>query len=230
MGNYTDYTATGMDEEDALFLAERDRVDTPPAPTDAPTPGFSRFLVEIDGSAEEYTERLRSLLGAALDRAVAAMDLDHLDDPDSLELDLTVRHVPEWFAALCTHSGTEQPAPDFTRAGAARFTAAGHGSGWRLSGWLERFDWDSTFRTWEWWDITRTDERTLSIWVNAHGEDFFACDDLRWAAYTSGAVKVTGPVLVDAAEWRAQRGRAGSGWPPAAAPGSLSAHGRIGEP
>ncbi|MGK4580348.1 hypothetical protein [Kitasatospora sp. HPMI-4] len=199
------YMDAGLDEEDALFIAERDRIDTPPAAADAPTPDFSRFLVEIDGSAEEYTERLRSVLGAALDRAVAAMDLDYLDNPEALGIDLTVRQVPDWFAAVCARSGTEEAAPDFARDGAARFDAA-HDSAWRLSEWLERFDWDSIFRTWEWWDITHSGERTLSIWVNAHGEDFFACDDLRWAAYTSGAVRVSGPVLVDAGEWRAQRG------------------------
>lgn len=196
------YTDAGLDEEDALFIAERDRIDTPPAAADARVPAFSRFLVEIDGSAEEYTERLRSVLGAALDRAVAAMDLDYLDDPEALGIELTVRQVPDWFAAVCA----EEAAPDFARDGAARYTAAGHGSGWYLNNWLERFDWDNVFRTWEWWDITRSGEHTLSIWVNAHGEDFFACDDLRWAAYTAGALQISGPVLVDAAEWRAQRG------------------------
>jgi hypothetical protein len=46
--------------------------------------------VEIDGPAEEYAARLRAVLGAALDRAVGAMDLDYVDDPDSLGLDVTV--------------------------------------------------------------------------------------------------------------------------------------------
>lgn len=193
------YLDAGLDEEDAQLIAERDRIDAPPK--DAPSPELSGFLVEVAGPVEEYAERLRAVLGAALDRAVAGLDLDYLDDPDALDIDQAVRQPPKWFAAVCANADVEETAPDFARDGAAHYTAAGHGSNWRLSGWLERFDWDNPFRTWEWWDVTRSGEHTVSIWVDAHGEGVFACDDLRWAAYTAGALAVSGPTLLPKDAW-----------------------------
>ncbi|WP_267912897.1 hypothetical protein [Streptomyces adelaidensis] len=37
--------------------------------------------------------------------------------------------------------------------------------------------------------------------MDTWGESFFASDELRWAAYVSGADEVTGPILVRAADW-----------------------------
>ncbi|GAB2726309.1 hypothetical protein [Kitasatospora kifunensis] len=207
---------TELDEEDAQLIAERGRVDSPPTAAELTVPALSRFLVKIaeSSTAAEYQSRLRAVLGAALDHTVAGLDLDYLEDPEALDPDRTVRPMPQWFEAIsgegsapadAAADAARDAAPEFARLGAERFTAAGHGVGRRLAGWLERFDWDNTFRTWEWWDVTRTDERTVSIWVNAHGEDFFACEELRWAAYTAGAVQVTGPDLVNAETWLAER-------------------------
>ncbi|WP_327069330.1 hypothetical protein [Kitasatospora sp. NBC_01302] len=204
-------TDSGLDEEDAQLVAERGRVDRPPTAAELTVPALSRFLVEVAGPAtvEEYQARLRAVLGSALDHTVAGLDLDHLPDSAALALDRSVRPVPPWFAAVSTGPGAahaaRETAPEFARQGAGRFVAAGHGTGWRLAGWLERFDWDNTFRTWQWWDVTRTGGRTVSIWVDAHGEDFFACQELRWAAWTAGAARVDGPALVDARVWLAER-------------------------
>ncbi|MGK4581984.1 hypothetical protein [Kitasatospora sp. HPMI-4] len=90
--------------------------------------------------------------------------------------------------------------PGFARRGAERFVAAGHGAGWSLQGWLTEFDHDSG-RWWSWWDLTRSGDRTLSLWVDAGAESFFACDDLRWAAYTAGAASVAPHVPRDRADW-----------------------------
>ncbi|MFI9646257.1 hypothetical protein ACIHAA_08175 [Streptomyces sp. NPDC052040] len=183
-----------LDEEDEAFLDERDRIDAAPAEESAP-PWLSRFRVEVDGSRQEYAERLRSVLGAALDHALAEAGID---------TETTPREVPGWFVAACAESGAERPLPDFARSGSEHFTAAGLGPGWDLRGWLERFDLDLDLRRWSWWDLTGADDRTLSLWVDAAGEDFFSCDELRWAAYLSGARSVTGPVLLRKDAWLAE--------------------------
>ncbi|ATL31598.1 hypothetical protein [Streptomyces formicae] len=58
----------------------------------------------------------------------------------------------------------------------------------------------------------------MRIWADTWGESFFACDELRWLAYVSGAEDVSGPELrrVDCAE-----GGRGLDW--SGADGSLEA-------
>jgi hypothetical protein len=190
------------DEEDEALLAERDRISTAPAAEDPAGPGLSRFRVEVEGAVEAYAARLRAVVGAALDHAVAEAGLDAGAEP---------REVPGWFAAVCAGGpgeGGGQDAPDFARRGGERYAAAGHGGPWDLPGWLERFDPDSAFRTWSWWDLTRAGDRQASLWVDAAGEDFFSCDELRWAAYTAGAVSVTGPEFVRKDVWPGRKGLA----------------------
>jgi hypothetical protein len=178
------------DEEDAALLAERGRTGTAPTAGDPTGPGLSRFRVEVEGAVEAYAARLRDVVGAALDRALVEAGIDIGAEP---------REVPGWFAAVCSGGqgeGGGQDAPGFARRGGERYTAAGHGSPWDLRGWLERFDPDGAFRRWSWWGLTRAGDRQVSLWVDAAGEDFFPCDELRWAAYTAGAVSVTGPEFV----------------------------------
>ncbi|MDH6128124.1 hypothetical protein [Kitasatospora sp. GP82] len=180
-----------LNEEEQALLDERDRIGTRPQ-EDAAPPGLSCFVATVEGSAQEYASRLRAVLGAALDGAVARSGIGR---------EITPRQVPEWFAAICDGQDGERVAPDFARRGSERYTAAGHGSSWDLPDWLDRFDPDDPFRTWSWWDLTQAGDHTLSLWVDAGGEDFFACDELRWAAYTSGAVSVVGPRLLKLDGW-----------------------------
>lgn len=37
------------------------------------------------------------------------------------------------------------------------------------------------------------------------GESFFGCQDLLWAAYAAGAVRVDGPTIQKSAVWSAER-------------------------
>ncbi|GAA3013801.1 hypothetical protein GCM10020229_26340 [Kitasatospora albolonga] len=187
-----DFLDEFLSEEEEALLDERDRIDSRPGDDPAPPPGLSRFLIELDGSAEEYAARLRAVLGAALDRSVLEGRIDSQVVP---------RPVPAWFTAACAGDG---PVPDFARAGASHYTEAGHGNGWSLDNWLWRFELDCPFRTWSWWDVTHTAPGTLSLWLDAHGEDAFAADDLRWAAYTAGARTVTGPTHHRLPAWRAE--------------------------
>jgi len=196
MGEHDEFAGDDefLDEEEEALLDERDRVDARPGEEFAP-PGLSRFEVRVEGPVEEYAARLRAVIGTGLDRAVLAGRIDSRVVP---------RPVPEWFAAVCGEAGAGGEVPGFARRGAERYAAAGHGEGWSLEGWLWRLELDCPFRTWAWWDLTPTQDRTLSLWVDAGGEDFFACDDLRWAAYTAGAETVSGPTLVGLEGWRSR--------------------------
>ncbi|GAA4314920.1 hypothetical protein GCM10023086_36470 [Streptomyces venetus] len=117
--------------------------------------------------------------------------------------DLPVGGIPDWFAAVS--GGGPGPVPDFASRGVERYAAAiGQGT-WDLQEWLYQFDPDSEFRGWAWWDLTRPGDHQVRIWVDTWGESFFACDELRWLAYVSGAEEVSGPTLVRSADWIADR-------------------------
>jgi hypothetical protein len=147
--------------------------------------------VEVTGPAEEYLERLHAVLGAALDRAVPERDLDYLDDPEAVDIDLTVRQVPDWFAAV--------------RAGRCRALRRG----WPR----RRLAPERLART------LRPGQPVTGLGVvgrhpkrrgtgehlgRPHGESGFACDELRWAACTAGAARVSGPEAGDAEQWQAE--------------------------
>ncbi|KPI15696.1 hypothetical protein OK074_2141 [Actinobacteria bacterium OK074] len=163
-----------------------------PTASDAP-PVLCTFDVTTDNPVEEYGMRLRSVLNAALDLAVSAS----FDDGD-----LPIDTLPDWFAAASDDASAS--ISDFARRGIEHYSAAVKGGAWDLQEWLSQFDPDSEFRGWAWWDSTHTGEDRVRIWVDTWGESFFACDEFRWVAYAAGANEVTGPILVDIADWVAE--------------------------
>ncbi|MFI6489341.1 hypothetical protein [Streptomyces sp. NPDC050564] len=168
---------------------EKRRLTHRPPVQDAP-PILGAFDVLTNSPVEKYSARVRSVLSAALDLAVSeSFDGD----------DLPVDAVPEWFAAASR--GSSATIPEFAQHGMDRYAAAIKGGAWELQEWLFQFDPDSEFRGWAWWDLTRTGEGRVRIWVDTWGESFFACDELRWLAYTAGADEVGGPILVRTADW-----------------------------
>lgn len=175
-----------MDEE---LLDERGRICRAPAGDQLAPPGLTRFEVQVAGPVQEYAQRFRAVLLAGVERAIVVSTVGPT---------IARRPVPHWFAAIC--SG-QLDAPSFAKYGAERFSAAGYGVGWDLRGWYTAFEVGSG-RTWSWWDLTQIDEKTLSIWVDANGEDFFACTELLWAAYTSGASTVSEHQLLGVDAWR----------------------------
>ncbi|MFB6845228.1 hypothetical protein ACFCXS_10255 [Streptomyces sp. NPDC056373] len=49
--------------------------------------------------------------------------------------------------------------------------------------------------------LTPSGDHEARIWVDTWGESFFACDELRWLAYVSGAAEVNGPVTARPSDW-----------------------------
>ncbi|MDX2541775.1 hypothetical protein ACOT81_33480 [Streptomyces sp. WI04-05B] len=168
---------------------ERTRLSHQPSAEEAP-PVLCAFDVRTSGSVAEFEERLRSVLTPALQLAVS-----HPFDGGDLPVDT----LPDWFVAAAR--GASATVPEFVSRGTERYAAALGRRPWDLQEWLYQFDPESEFRGWAWWDLTQSGSNTARIWVDTWGESFFACDELRWAAYVSGSDEVTGPILVRVADW-----------------------------
>jgi hypothetical protein len=168
---------------------ELHRLSERPSLAAAP-PVLCAFDVRAKGGVEEYEARMKSVLRPALELA--------LSEPFDGD-DLPVSSIPEWFAAVS--GATSLPVPDYARSGAQRYTSEISGGAWKLQEWLYQFDPDSEFRGWAWWDLTSLGDGRVRIWVDTWGESFFACDELRWLAFTSGADEISGPTLARTNEW-----------------------------
>ncbi|WP_055717267.1 hypothetical protein [Streptomyces torulosus] len=171
---------------------EIDRLTRQPSQGEVP-PVLCAFDVVTTGPVDEYVSRVRSVLHAALTLAISqSFEGDDLPTGD----------LPEWFVAASEDAA--EPVPDFAARGRDRYVAMIKGTvgrGWQLQEWLYQFDPDSEFRGWAWWDVTYSVEGHVRIWVDSWGESFFACDELRWLAYTAGGQEVSGPVLLDSTTW-----------------------------
>ncbi|MFJ7044837.1 hypothetical protein ACIQVC_15690 [Streptomyces sp. NPDC101112] len=134
-------------------------------PRNEAPPVLSTFDVTTFDSADEYVAGLRSTLCAALKLAIS----ESFDGED-----LPTQGIPQWFIAASGDSPATPP--DFAARGLELYLAqvkGGIGRGWQLQEWLYH----------------------VRIWVDSWGESFFACDELRWLAYTAGGQDVSGPVL-----------------------------------
>ncbi|MFE9304852.1 hypothetical protein [Streptomyces sp. NPDC006856] len=186
-----------MHTSDSLAAEHRHVRERPD--TDAAPPVLSLFVVDVEGDAGAYVERLRSVLAPAV-RLGRTADFEQ----ESLPVD----GIPGWFAAVASgsDSGDEERTPQFARAGREAYAVhTGGGRPWDLQDWLYRFDPDEDSRGWEWWDATVAGPSRVHVWVDSWGESFFGCQDLLWAVFTAGALRVEGPTVQKAAVWSAQR-------------------------
>ncbi|MBN3930787.1 hypothetical protein IQ279_14270 [Streptomyces verrucosisporus] len=177
-----------MHSEESLE-AEAERLRRRPAAESAP-PVLSEFTVDLPGDPDRYAERLRSVLSAAVNLGIAA---------DFEQEELPTEGVPGWFAAVCAPGG--EGVPDFAGDGRGAYESHTQSRPWSLQNWLYRFDPDDDSRGWQWWDVTRAGPSHVHIWVDSWGESFFGCQELRWAAYTAGALRVDGPVVRRSSAW-----------------------------
>ncbi|MFG2506626.1 hypothetical protein ACGFOW_14105 [Streptomyces rubiginosohelvolus] len=175
-----------------LRVRERRPVGQRPG-ADAAPPALSLFVIDVSGDAAAYVERLRSVLAPAVRLGCTA---------DFEQESLPVDEVPGWFAEVCSGpgpgggSGGEERAPRFARAGREAYAEhTGGGGPWDLQDWLYRFDPDEDSRGWEWWDATVAGPSRVHVRVDSWGEPSFGCQDLLWAVFTAGAVRVEGPMV-----------------------------------
>ncbi|EST26781.1 hypothetical protein [Streptomyces niveus] len=161
---------------------------------EAAPPVLSRFVVDVSGDSAEYADRLRSILSPAL-RLGRTADFEAASVP--------VDDLPDWFVAVSSPD-EELLVPGFASDGRDGYTDHTAGRPWELQNWLYRFDPDDDSRGWQWWDVTKVGPSRVHVWVDSWGESFFGCQDLLWAAHTSGAARVAGPTVQPSAAWAAE--------------------------
>lgn len=166
--------------------AERSRLSHRPGFDTAP-PVLARVELTVDGDPVRFADRLRAVLDSVLH--IAATESFDGDD------DLPAGTVPGWFSGVCRGGGPVEP---FAARGSDRYAQRTGGAPWALQNWLSRFDPDLEVRGWAWWDLTAAPggNGVLRLWLDTWGEPSFAWEELRWLAYTAGALAVTDPVVV----------------------------------
>lgn len=169
--------------------AELERLQHRPGVDSAP-PVLCEFIVDVSDAPAHYANRLRSVLSAAVGLGV---------NSDFEEEELPITDVPDWFIAISSQD--EERAPDFARNGRNAYEDHTAQRPWELQDWLYRFDPDDDSRGWEWWDITPAGPSRVRVWVDSWGESFFGCQELRWASYTAGALRVEGPFVQESSMW-----------------------------
>ncbi|GHE24148.1 hypothetical protein [Streptomyces thermodiastaticus] len=182
-----------MIHSEESVAAEGDRVRQRPAVESAP-PVLAVFTVDVnEGSPEEYVQRVRHVLSAALHLACTA----EFDDRD-----LPVDGFPDWFTSVCADSGEEPP--EFARQGSIEFVNRGGGKPWPLQNWIYCFDPEEDSRGWEFWDAVPVGPAQVRVWVDSWGEALFGCLELRWLLHTAGGSHVEGPEVYRAVTWASE--------------------------
>ncbi|MER5224776.1 hypothetical protein [Streptomyces flaveus] len=169
--------------------AELERLQHRPGADSVP-PVLCEFIVDVCDNPAHYANRLRSVLSAAVGLGVTS---------DFEEDILLVDDVPDWFIAISSQD--EERSPDFAKNGRNAFTDQTKQPPWELQNWLYRFHPEEDSRGWEWWDITPAGPSRVHVWVDSWGESFFGCEELRWASYTAGALRVEGPFVQQSSVW-----------------------------
>lgn len=153
------------------------------SPTAEPTATLGLLVVHPSVPYEAYSQRLRELIGKAVEIAVSA-DFE-------AEEEVSTSLLPEWFQDL-----SDTP----SRSGASSYAEAGKGDPWDKEDWIYCFDPD--LRAWTWWDLTRF-PGGAAVWIDTQGEGHVPHEELVWALYVAGASRVE-PLRMEAASaWKA---------------------------
>ncbi|WP_458687366.1 hypothetical protein [Nocardia tengchongensis] len=165
--------------------AERSRVSS--KPMNAPDGMLlGRFKVNVDGGADDYARRLRTVMNAALSIA-ADPEFDDMEE-------LPTRGIPDWFVGVT--GGVGSPI-GFTARGVRQYAKDRDEPTWNLQEWL--FTFDPQNRSWFWWDVTYLGGDVVNIWVDTHSEPCVGNEQLYWPAYVCGAYSV-GHMTLEPAE------------------------------
>lgn len=171
------------------LVAERQRAHERPEPS-PDVPYLDALDVELDVDPQVYAANIRAVIRTALGVAVEFAGKE----------ELPLANIPSWFVLASTPGHFD--APDFALSGRDHYLRhAGTGKGWGIQDWLSRLEPDDSMRGWAWWDLTRSGDGRLRIWINAEGEAHYSHLDLLWLAYLSGARQVAYPQGLSAEDW-----------------------------
>ncbi|MFC7443081.1 hypothetical protein [Laceyella putida] len=143
-------------------------------------PRFSLAVLELKpfGDLSLYAKRLRDVI-------FAGVELSYREDFNKEELDSS--NVPHWFRVVTDqyHEHGVDLADDIKKGRNRYYEIYYDEDDWDVQEWL--FCFDPECRNWKWWDLTIVDDQTLFLWIDTSGEPVIACQELRWAAFVSGA-------------------------------------------
>lgn len=163
---------------------ESEFVRTRSRPEMEPSGPLAAFYVEVAAWDEfdRFAQRVRELVRAGIEVS-ATCDFDAEDLPET--------SLPTWLS----EAGFLQEQDNAK----LRYSLHRGDEDWTMQDLL--FSFDPRQRSWEWWDVTRIAANIVQIWVDSQGEPVFACDELRWICYLSGARSLVGPLLLPAEVW-----------------------------
>jgi hypothetical protein len=168
-------------------IPENELARTTARPETGPPGPLATFYVEVERWDEsgEFARRVRSLVRAGVEVSISCdFDADHLPEsglPSWVNEEGFLEKLSEAKLRYSLHRGEEE---------------------WTMQDLL--FSFDPQQRSWEWWDATQAGGNVVQIWLDSRGEPVFACDELRWICYLSGARSLVGPLLVSAEIWERQ--------------------------
>ncbi|MFD6327516.1 hypothetical protein ACFWOL_32910 [Streptomyces sp. NPDC058442] len=170
------------------MIPENELDRTSMRPDTGPRGPLAAFYVEVDrwDESSEFARRVRSLVRAGVEVSMRCdFDMDELPEI----------FLPSWV--------NEEDVLETRRDAELRYALHRGAEEWAMQDLL--FSFDPRQRSWEWWDATQASGNVVQIWVDSRGEPVFACDELRWILYLSGARSVVGPLLVPLEIWERQQ-------------------------
>ncbi|MFJ6198695.1 hypothetical protein [Micromonospora sp. NPDC092111] len=162
-------------------------------PGEGPVRSLALLVVVPAAGPEAYAQRLRTLIGAAID-IVRSADFDQEDVP--------VDALPQWFIELSNEESVTGGNDDAGNEGKRRYLLTRDSRPWGSGDWIYCFE--PGLRAWSWWDVTLGVDGRVNVWVDTKGEAHIACEELWWAVHVSGALMVEPIVLESAEVWRGQ--------------------------
>jgi hypothetical protein len=163
---------------------ESELARTKSRPEMEPSGPLAAFYVEVASwdESDRFAQRVRELVRAGI-QVSATCDFEADDLPET--------GLPAW----TNEAGFLQQQNNAK----LRYSLHRGDESWTMQDLL--FSFDPRQRSWEWWDITQISANVVQIWVDSRGEPVFACDELRWICYLSGARSLVGPLLMPSEAW-----------------------------
>lgn len=157
-------------------------------PRTLPAGPLAAFYVEVGrwDEVEDFARRVRGLVAAGVE----------ISNSGDFELDQLPEDVLPAWARVGDFS-------EVYREARLRYSLHRGEEEWSMQDLL--FSFEPKERCWKWWDVTLLGGNLLQVWVDSLGEPVFACDELRWILYLSGAHAIVGPSLLAPDLWDQQR-------------------------
>ncbi|MGP3949597.1 hypothetical protein [Streptomyces sp. 7N604] len=186
---------------DTRFENELLRLTAAPPAMGSAVHSLGVFEVEVEGSLDQYASRVREALAGAVGIAKNySFDVDELPSEP----------LPHWLVQISSQRDKHAPesgSNSFSERGAQQYESMRGEDRWDLQEWISCFD--PQLRYWSWWDITRSTDTSVKIWIDTRGEAVVGCEELRWIIFVAGACSLSEMELTKGSAWSPE---ASLGW------------------